>query len=91
MEWRVCGPPTFYYLSNIVRWSAIVYGAVLRGLEGSIVDTKFCRRHYGHSMSKKYDPLTDWNYDANKRQVWKDVFDGEEMLSGAMVWEMSKV
>ncbi|KAL6811160.1 actin-like ATPase domain-containing protein [Trichoderma sp. SZMC 28013] len=32
-------------------WSAVVCGAVLRGLEGSIVRQKKCRRHYGHNMS----------------------------------------
>jgi hypothetical protein len=42
-------------------------------------------------MSKTYNPLTDWNYDANKRTLWTDAFDGKEMLSGAMVWEMAKV
>ncbi|KAF8857613.1 hsp70-like protein [Acephala macrosclerotiorum] len=71
-------------------WSAIVCGAVLRGLEGSIVETKFCRRHYGHSMSKEYDPATDFNYDANKRYLWTDEFDGRKMLSGVMIWEMAK-
>jgi hypothetical protein len=81
-----------YHFSNTyTRWSAIVCGAVLRGLEGSIVPFKLCRRHYGHEMSKTYNPLTDWNYDANKRTLWTDAFDGKEMLSGAMVWEMAKV
>jgi len=42
-------------------------------------------------MSKTYNPLTDWNYDANKRMLWTDAFDGKQMLSGAMVWEMAKV
>ncbi|EHK16864.1 uncharacterized protein TRIVIDRAFT_195722 [Trichoderma virens Gv29-8] len=31
-------------------WSAVVCGAVLRGLEGSIVRQKKCRRHYGHNL-----------------------------------------
>ncbi|KAL6868611.1 actin-like ATPase domain-containing protein [Trichoderma novae-zelandiae] len=33
-------------------WSAVVCGAVLRGLEGNIVRQKKCRRHYGHSLSR---------------------------------------
>ncbi|OCL13732.1 hsp70-like protein [Glonium stellatum] len=71
-------------------WSATVCGAVLRGLEGSIVEKKFCRRHYGHSLSKKYDPLTDSKYNATKRRVWTDSFREQEMLSGYMCWEMAK-
>lgn len=73
------------------RWSAIVCGAVLRGLEKSIVETKFCRKHYGHSISKEYDPITDFNYDANKRYLWTNEFDGREMLSGITLWGMAKV
>jgi hypothetical protein len=42
-------------------------------------------------MSKKYNPLTDWNYDAKIRHTWKNPFDGEEVLSGYLFWEMSKV
>jgi len=71
-------------------WSAVVCGAVLRGLEGSLVDKKSCRRYYGHSMCKKYNPLTDWNYNANTRYRWNDPFTGEEMLTGYMFWEISK-
>jgi hypothetical protein len=41
-------------------------------------------------MSKKYNPLTDWNYNANTRYRWKNSFSGEEKLTGYMFWEISK-
>ncbi|KAL7947533.1 actin-like ATPase domain-containing protein [Trichoderma barbatum] len=53
-------------------WSAVVCGAVLRGLEGSIVTEKKCRRHYGHSLSKAYNPSLHSNFDHDTRYVWKD-------------------
>ncbi|ORY17909.1 hsp70-like protein [Clohesyomyces aquaticus] len=72
-------------------WSAIVRGATLRGLEGSIVDVKISRRHYGHTLGRKYDPDVDYNFDANKRQLWRDAFNNnQQMLSGFMYWEMKK-
>ncbi|KAF1995081.1 hsp70-like protein [Amniculicola lignicola CBS 123094] len=72
-------------------WSAIVRGAVLRGLEGSIVDIKKCRRHYGHTLSKEYEPSIHYNFDENKRHLWKNTFDkNKQMLSGFMYWEMEK-
>ncbi|KAL7934660.1 actin-like ATPase domain-containing protein [Trichoderma chlorosporum] len=51
-------------------WSAVVCGAVLRGLEGCIVREKKCRKHYGHALSLVYDPLLHSNYDCNKRKVF---------------------
>lgn len=66
-------------------------GAVLRGLEGSIVPVKKCRRHYGHTLARIYDPEKDWNYDANKRRTWKHRWDGLMRLDGFMFWEINKV
>jgi hypothetical protein len=84
--------PVVYRETDHYSWSAIVRGAVLRGLEGSIVDVKKCRRHYGHSLSKEYDPKVHFNFDANKRHLWKDTFDDNKLqLSGFMFWEMNKV
>ncbi len=66
-------------------------GAVLRGLEGSIVPVKKCRRHYGHTLARLYDPELHWNYDANKRRTWKHKWDGLLRLDGFMFWEINKV
>lgn len=37
-------------------WSAVVRGAVLRGLEGGIIHNRMARRNYGISCSSHYDP-----------------------------------
>ncbi|KAJ3492701.1 hypothetical protein NLG97_g5203 [Lecanicillium saksenae] len=71
-------------------WSAIVCGAVLRGLEGSIVREKKCRRHYGIGISRRYDPVTYPNYDTTKRSVWFDPFQRQEQLTGFMNWAIEK-
>lgn len=73
------------------RWSAVVCGAVLRGLEGSIVQKKKCRRHYGHKLSLAYNRILHEGYDTTKRWVWTDKFNDEEMLTGFMFWEIGKV
>ncbi|KAM3433684.1 hypothetical protein MY4824_005810 [Beauveria thailandica] len=71
-------------------WSAIVCGAVLRGLEGSIVREKKCRRHYGTELVRRFVPTSHGNYDRSKRLVFTDVFDGCEYLSGFIHWQISK-
>jgi len=39
-----------------------------------------------------YDPKIHFNFDENKRNLWKNHFqDGQTMLSGFMFWEMAKV
>ncbi|KAK8143159.1 hypothetical protein G3M48_007622 [Beauveria asiatica] len=71
-------------------WSAIVCGAVLRGLEGSIVREKKCRRHYGTMFAHKYDPVEHGNYDRSKRRVYTDPFYHDERLTGFIDWQISK-
>ncbi|KAH0528137.1 hypothetical protein TsFJ059_003035 [Trichoderma semiorbis] len=71
-------------------WSAVVCGAVLRGLEGSIVRQKKCRRHYGYSLSRTYIPSIHADFDAQKRYIWMDQFKNEESLTGFMEWNVGK-
>ncbi|EWG55683.1 hypothetical protein FVEG_17568 [Fusarium verticillioides 7600] len=71
-------------------WAAVVCGAVLRGVEGSMVRQKKCRRHYGHSISRTYDPAVHYNFDENKRRLWNDPWTKEQNLSGFMDWEIAK-
>lgn len=69
----------------------MVCGAVLRGLEGSIVRQKKCRRHYGHTLSNEYIPSIHTDFDKEKRKVWMDNIKGTEYLSGFMFWKVNKV
>ncbi|KKP05800.1 hypothetical protein THAR02_02084 [Trichoderma harzianum] len=71
-------------------WSAVVCGAVLRGLEGSIVRQKKCRRHYGYVSSLEYDPSAHAGFDAQKRYVWTEQITNVEYLTGFMQWEVYK-
>ncbi|KAJ0131460.1 Secondary metabolism regulator laeA [Fusarium oxysporum f. sp. albedinis] len=71
-------------------WAAVVCGAVLRGVEGSMSKQKKCRRHYGHTMSRAYDPAVHFNFDENKRRLWNDPWTKEQNLSGFMNWEIAK-
>ncbi|KAF5669335.1 hsp70 [Fusarium circinatum] len=71
-------------------WAAVVCGAVLRGVEGSMFRQKKCRRHYGHSISRTYDPAVHFNFDENKRRLWNDPWTKEQNLSGFMDWEIAK-
>ncbi|KAK0717343.1 hypothetical protein B0T26DRAFT_775631 [Lasiosphaeria miniovina] len=43
-------------------WSAVVCGAVLRGVEGSISDEKKCRRHYGYGAILNTDTETNTTF-----------------------------
>lgn len=69
----------------------MVCGAVLRGLEGSIVRQKKCRRHYGYVASLEYDPYAHAGFDAQKRYVWTEQITNVEYLTGFMQWEVYKV
>ncbi|KAL6822786.1 actin-like ATPase domain-containing protein [Trichoderma sp. SZMC 28015] len=71
-------------------WSAVVCGAVLRGLEGSIVREKKCRKHYGHALAKVYNPSLHSNYNAQRRSIYKDVMDRVDRLTGFMFWQIPK-
>lgn len=84
-------PTTRFTALMFFRWSAVVCGAVLRGLEGSIVHKKKCRRHYGHGLSNVYDPILHSGYDTTKRHVWTHFKTGRKRLSGFMRWQIGKV
>ncbi|CAG9983343.1 unnamed protein product [Clonostachys byssicola] len=71
-------------------WSAIVRGAVLRGLEGSIVKEKKCRRHYGYSIGQRYYPTLHAGYDKAKRFTYYSKFNRADYLSGFMNWSIGK-
>ncbi|EPS43127.1 hypothetical protein H072_2875 [Dactylellina haptotyla CBS 200.50] len=45
-------------------WSAVSRGAVLRGLEGSLVTNRRCRRNYGTRINTVFDPTMHHDEDA---------------------------
>ncbi|EON64758.1 hypothetical protein W97_03991 [Coniosporium apollinis CBS 100218] len=66
-------------------WTAVVRGAVLRGLEGSIVTNRRSRWHYGTSYATVFDetrhPVTD--------RYWSPLWE-RWMVSDRMQWHISK-
>jgi hypothetical protein len=69
-------------------WSVIVRGAALRGLEGSFVLDKYCKRHYGILISKPYDGSRD----IPGEDIWENHFrGGEKYARGYVDWRIKKV
>ncbi|KAJ4317355.1 hypothetical protein N0V84_007412 [Fusarium piperis] len=71
-------------------WSAVVCGAVLRGIEGAITTERRCRRHYGYECSEIYDARKYPDYDPNKRPLFKTYYSERWMLGGFMHWLVAK-
>ena len=67
-------------------WTAVVRGAVLRGLEGSMVMTRRSRYHYGTSYATVFDeakhPISD--------RYWSPLWE-RWMVSDRMQWHIAKV
>lgn len=64
---------------------------MLRGLEGSIVTQKKCRRHYGFHLGLEYNPDIHMGYDKSTRHVWYCPFTDKQWLSGFIAWKINKV
>lgn len=70
------------------RWSAIVRGAALRGLDGALVHKKICRRHYGTTYDKEFRPGIDHSL---LDETYEHDFTGQKMVRGYMDWHFNKV
>jgi hypothetical protein len=70
----------------IHAWTAVVRGAVLRGLEGSMVVSRRSRWHYGTSYATVFDetkhPISD--------RYWSPLWE-RWMVSDRMQWHIAKV
>jgi molecular chaperone DnaK (HSP70) len=73
-------------LQPLHAWTAVVRGAVLRGIEGSLVDKRRSRWHYGTSYATVYDekkhPIED--------RYWSPLWE-RWMVSDRMQWHIAKV
>lgn len=73
-------------LQPLHAWTAVVRGAVLRGLEGSVVDKRRSRWHYGTSYATVFDeskhPVAD--------RYWSPLWE-RWMVSDRMQWHIAKV
>ena len=72
-------------MQPVNAWTAVVRGAVLRGLEGSMVVSRKARMHYGTSYATVYDE--------DKHQVseryWSPLWE-RWMVSDRMQWHITK-
>ena len=73
-------------MQPVHAWTAVVRGAVLRGLEGSMVVSRRSRWHYGTSYATVYD---EERHPASDR-YWSPLWE-RWMVSDRMQWHIAKV
>jgi molecular chaperone DnaK (HSP70) len=79
-------PDAVEVMQPVHAWTAVVRGAVLRGLEGSMVVSRRSRWHYGTSYATVFDeerhPVSD--------RYWSPLWE-RWMVSDRMQWHIAKV
>lgn len=73
-------------MQPVYAWTAVVRGAVLRGLEGSMVVSRRSRWHYGTSYATVFDDTRHPNSDRYWSPLWE-----RWMVSDRMQWHIAKV
>ncbi|KAI0137281.1 hypothetical protein BJ170DRAFT_51403 [Xylariales sp. AK1849] len=72
-------------MQPVYAWTAVVRGAVLRGLEGSMVISRKARMHYGTSYATVYD---EEKHSVSER-YWSPLWE-RWMVSDRMQWHIAK-
>ncbi|KAI1175764.1 actin-like ATPase domain-containing protein [Nemania sp. FL0916] len=72
-------------MQPLYAWTAVVRGAVLRGLEGSMVISRKARMHYGTSYATVYD---EDKHNVSER-YWSPLWE-RWMVSDRMQWHIAK-
>ncbi len=88
MYGAAASPPsqTIEVMQPMYAWTAVVRGAVLRGLEGSMVVSRRSRWHYGTSCATVFD---EERHSASER-YWSPLWE-RWMVSDRMQWHIAKV
>lgn len=73
-------------MQPVYAWTAVVRGAVLRGLEGNMVISRKSRMHYGTSYATVYD---EDKHSVSER-YWSPLWE-RWMVSDRMQWHIAKV
>lgn len=73
-------------MQPVYAWTAVVRGAVLRGLEGNMVLSRKARMHYGTSYATVYD---EEKHSVSER-YWSPLWE-RWMVSDRMQWHIAKV
>ncbi|CAK7272772.1 hypothetical protein SEPCBS57363_005315 [Sporothrix epigloea] len=77
--------PPIDVMQPVYAWTAVVRGAVLRGLEGSMVLSRRARYHYGTSYATVYDQA---KHSVSER-YWSPLWE-RWMVSDRMQWHIAK-
>ena len=80
------GTASVEVMQPVYAWTAVVRGAVLRGLEGSMVVSRKSRYHYGTSYATVYDEEKH----AVGERYWSPLWE-RWMVSDRMQWHIAKV
>ncbi|KAK0384295.1 hypothetical protein NLU13_8383 [Sarocladium strictum] len=72
-------------MQPVYAWTAVVRGAVLRGLEGNMVISRKSRMHYGTSYATVYDE----DKHAVSERYWSPLWE-RWMVSDRMQWHIAK-
>lgn len=78
--------PSIEVMQPVYAWTAVVRGAVLRGLEGNMVISRKSRMHYGTSYATIYDEA---KHPVSER-YWSPLWE-RWMVSDRMQWHIAKV
>ena len=73
-------------MQPLYAWTAVVRGAVLKGVEGSMVMSRRSRFHYGTSYATVYDETVH----KEKERYWSPLWE-RWMVSDRMQWHIAKV
>jgi len=73
-------------MQPVYAWTAVVRGAVLRGLEGNMVISRKARYHYGTSYATNYDEASH----SVSERYWSPLWE-RWMVSDRMQWHIAKV
>ncbi|KAK4228021.1 hypothetical protein QBC38DRAFT_171575 [Podospora fimiseda] len=77
--------PSIEVMQPVYAWTAVVRGAVLRGLEGNMVISRKARMHYGTSYATIYD---EEKHSVMER-YWSPLWE-RWMVSDRMQWHIAK-
>ncbi|KAI5269890.1 actin-like ATPase domain-containing protein [Aureobasidium subglaciale] len=77
--------PPIEVIQPLYAWTAVVRGAVIRGLDDSMVSSRRSRLHYGTSYATVYDETQHDTADRYWSPLWE-----RWMVSDRMQWHISK-
>jgi len=88
------GMPAIKVIQPVNAWSAVTRGAMLRGIQGDIVETRIIRHHYGVVARTPWNEEIHEKGDKRRQAEQNKYFDATEQktfCSNVMTWYVKKV